>query len=79
MVEKKAKDVMNELIKKQMVILGPGVAIGKAKNIPGLSVDDSGNVTAVKGSDQKALDLLVEEYAALSGQITRSIVESIVK
>ena len=38
------QSLLTDLIKKQMVMLGPGVAIAKARKISGLAVADDGQV-----------------------------------
>jgi len=39
------KKVLSKVIKQQILILGPDIALLKARNVPGLKVSDSGDVT----------------------------------
>lgn len=73
-----AQKVLTALIQKQMVILGPGVAIGKARKVPAITVADDGAVSKISGNADEAIQKLVEEYVSLSGEITRSIFKSLV-
>jgi hypothetical protein len=41
--------LINEIIQKQSVILGPQIAVLKAKSVPGITVDSNGKVTDVSG------------------------------
>ena len=71
------KQILSEIIKKQAIILGPQIAVLKAKNVPGLSVLESGEVTQVSGDPGQALQKLIDEYVSLSGEIVRNAVSSV--
>jgi hypothetical protein len=71
------KQILTDIIKKQIVILGPQIAVLKARNVPGISVSDEGVVTDVGGSEQIILQKLIDEYVALSGEIVKNAVNSI--
>ncbi len=71
------KQMLTEIIKKQIVILGPQIAVLKARNVPGLSVKEDGLVTDVQGPEQMVLQKLIDEYVALSGEIVKNAVSSI--
>ena len=61
----------------QIVILGPQIAVLKARNVPGITISDDGVVTDVSGSEQDTLQKLIDEYVSLSGEIVRNAVNSI--
>lgn len=67
------KNLITEIIRKQIDILGPEMAIRRAKNVPGLEVKDDGQVAALSGDREVILKELVEEYISLSGQIVKNI------
>jgi hypothetical protein len=69
------QSLLSELIKKQMVMLGPVVALAKARKITSLTVDDSGNVGTISGNPSQALKELAGEYMALSGQIAKTTLD----
>ena len=69
--------ILSEIIKKQIVILGPQIAVLKARNVPGLKVGDDGTVTEISGLEQEILQKLIDEYVALSGEIVKNAVNSI--
>lgn len=71
--------LLSDLIKKQMVMLGPPVAISKARKIGALTVTDDGNVSAIAGDAQAALKELASEYMALSGQIAQTTLASLLE
>lgn len=73
------KSMLTEIIQKQIVILGPQIAVLKARNVSGLSISDEGVVTDVSGPEQVVLQKLIDEYVALSGEIVRNAVDSIFK
>ena len=70
---------MTEIIKKQIVILGPNISVLKARNVAALKVADDGTVTEVTGEPQQVLQQLVDEYVALSGLIVKNILKSIME
>ncbi len=71
------KKIFSEIIQKQAVILGPAIAVLKARNVVGLKVSDSGDVTDISGNEQILLHKLIDEYVALSGEIVKNAVNSV--
>ena len=71
------KQMLTEIIQKQVVILGPQIAVLKARNVPGMTVSDDGKVTDISGQEQVILQKLIDEYVALSGEIVKNAVNSI--
>ena len=71
--------LMSDLVKKQMIMLGPGVAVSKARKVGSLTVADDGQVTAISGDPQNALTQLVQEYMDLSGQIAQTTLASLLE
>ncbi len=71
------KQMFTEIIQKQIVILGPQIAVLKARNVPGVTVTDDGVVTDVAGNEQMALQKLIDEYVSLSGEIVKNAVNSV--
>jgi len=71
------KTIITEIIAKQTVILGPEIAVLKARNVSGLVVNDSGVVTEIKGDYAKVLQDLIDEYIALSGEIVKNVMRPI--
>jgi hypothetical protein len=66
------KAVMTEIIGKQSVILGPDMAIARAKKIANVDVSEKGEVTGISGDPAEALRKLIDTYVELSGQIVKS-------
>lgn len=69
--------LISEIIKKQAVILGPEIAILKARSVNGLMVDNDGKVTGVGVNPKETLQNLVDQYVELSGQIVKNALVSI--
>lgn len=69
--------LISEIIKKQAVILGPEIAILKARSVPGLMVDNDGKVTGVGDNPKETLQNLVDRYVELSGLIVKNALGSI--
>ncbi len=71
------KQIITEIIKKQIIILGPQIAVLKARGVEGLKVSDEGEVIGIEGSEQAILQRLIDEYVMLSGEIVKNAVNSI--
>jgi len=71
------KSLLSEIIAKQAVILGPDIAVLKARSVAGLEVGDDGKVTDYQGNPQEIIKQLVDKYVELSGQIVKSALTSV--
>jgi hypothetical protein len=69
------KQLLTQVIQKQMVILGPTVALGKARNVNGLTISDDGTVTSMTGQPQELIQGLIDQFVQLSGLIVRKTME----
>ncbi len=69
--------IMSEIIAKQAIILGPEIAVLKARNVAGLSVNDEGKVTNLTSNASEVLQALIDEYISLSGEIVRNVMKPI--
>lgn len=67
------KSLITEIVKKQMDILGPEIAVGRARKVKELSVSDDGEVLSFSGDPHTVLQDLVDQYIALSGEIVKNI------
>lgn len=75
--EDEYKNLINEIIEKQALVLGPDIAWLKARNVPGLKLSREGKVIGIKGDPEAVLKKLVDEYLALSGQIVKNILSPV--
>ncbi|MBI3232265.1 MAG: hypothetical protein HYZ51_04265 [Candidatus Doudnabacteria bacterium] len=73
------KQMLSDLIQKQMVVLGPNIALDKAKKIPGLKIADDGQVLDISGDPQMILKGVANEYMQLSGQIAQMTLNTLVE
>ncbi len=78
-VQEDYQSLLSDLVKKQMVMLGPNVAIAKARKLSSLTVTDNGEVTSISGDPQAALNDLAKEYMNLSGQIAQATLQSLLE
>lgn len=69
--------IITEIIARQSIILGPDIAVLKARSVVGLTVDDKGIVTDIKGDGNVVLQQLVNTYVELSGMIVKNALGSI--
>lgn len=67
--------LLTDVIKKQIVILGPDITLAKARNVPGLIVADDGTVTAINGDPKLLTQELVNQFMELSGLIVKKTME----
>lgn len=73
------KQMLTDLIQKQMVVLGPNIALDKARKIPGLKIGDDGTVIDISADPQLVLKGVANEYMQLSGQIAQMTLNSLVE
>jgi len=71
------KSLMTDIIAKQSVILGPEIAVLKAKKVEELVISDNGTVEDIKGNPAEVLQKLIDEYVELSGMIVKNALGSI--
>ncbi len=69
--------IISEIIARQSIILGPDIAILKARSVVGLIVNNEGVVTDIKGDGNIILQQLVNTYVELSGMIVKNALGSI--
>ncbi|HKC14771.1 MAG TPA: hypothetical protein VKC89_02310 [Patescibacteria group bacterium] len=69
------KKLLTDVIKKQIVILGPGITLAKARNVKGLTVADDGTVTNMQGQPQELIQALIDQFVQLSGLIVKKTME----
>jgi len=67
--------LLTEVIKKQIIILGPDITLVKARNVKGLSIADDGTVTQISGNPQELTQQLIEQFMELSGLIVKKTME----
>ncbi len=66
------KRVIEEVVHKQSIILGPQIALLKARNVKEVSFSSKGDVLEIKGDPKQALEKLIDQYVELSGQIVKT-------
>lgn len=71
------KSLLTDIIAKQIVILGPDIAVLKARNVAELEIGKDGKVQDIRGDSRQALQKLINEYVNLSGLIVKNALGSI--
>lgn len=71
------KQLINEIIKKQILVLGPDIALVRARQIAGLTVDGRGTVLKITAPEQEVLQQLIDKYIELSGEIVKNILNPV--
>jgi hypothetical protein len=71
------QNLIDEIIAKQSVILGPDIALLKARKVSGLEVTETGKVRKINGEPEKVLRALIDVYIELSGEIVRNVLAPI--
>lgn len=67
--------LLSDVIKKQIVVLGPNITLAKARNVKGLTITDDGTVTQIAGNPQEVTQQLVNQFMELSGMIVKKTME----
>lgn len=73
------QNLINDIIAKQILVLGPDIVLLKAKNVQGLVLGHDGQVLSIAGDPQTVLQKLIDEYIALSGQIVKNILSPVLE
>ena len=71
------KRLVSDIIRSQIHFLGSTIALGTARKINGLLIDDSGNVTSFPPSPEKAVNELINEYESLLGLSVKAVFQDI--
>ena len=66
------KEMMSEIISKQAVILGPEIAVMRARGVEALSISDEGVVLDITDDEKVVLQKLIDVYVELSGEIVKN-------
>lgn len=71
--------MLSSLIKKQIEILGQGVALNTVRKVESLTVSDDGVVIEIKGDPQEAMESVINQYINLSRQIAQTTIKAIIE
>jgi hypothetical protein len=70
--EKEYGSFLTEFIQKQMIILGPTIALDISRRVSGLEVLDSGVVIDLGGDLKMIANKVLNEFEAMSGSIAKT-------
>ena len=71
--------MLSELVKKQMVMLGPNISLDKARKVPGVVINDHGDIEQITGDPHVVLTGIANEYTLLSGEIAQTVFNSLLE
>jgi hypothetical protein len=71
--------MLTDFIQKQILILGPNIALDKARRVPGLEVSPEGSVLGLSGDAQMVAKSLANEYRGLSTFVVERALASLSK
>ena len=77
MLNSACKKFLTDIIKKEMIILGPSITIFKTRKIKGITVMDDGTVTQASGDLKEITTQLINEFTRLSDPIVINPLQSI--
>lgn len=73
------KILYTNIIRRQIAILGPQLAVARARSVEGLTINDSGAVTAYDGDSKKVLNDLISSYVAIFGTISLESIKPLIE
>jgi hypothetical protein len=73
------KSMLTDLIQKQMIMLGPNVALGTARKVPGIKIDDQGQVTEISHDPAASVRGVTDAFMNLSGQIAQMTLKTVLE
>ena len=73
------KNIITDLVKKQIIMVGPNVALSVARKVAEVKIEDDGTVTEINGDPQAAMENVTNQYMNLSGQIARVTLKTILE
>lgn len=65
----KYKELLDAILKRQILLLDEKVAVQHARAVPGLEVTDEGEVMSIKGDPVEVVRGLVEQFNLYSGSV----------
>lgn len=73
------KKVISDIIKKQIEVVGPTIALAVARKVPTIKLAQDGEVLEITGDPKVAFEQVAEAYIAFSGEISKMILKSVMK
>lgn len=66
--------IIQKAVNKETEILGEKTALGIAKEVEGLELDEKGEIKKLEREEQKILEDLVQEYQKIGGAVSASLI-----
>lgn len=73
----KYQKLLTDVIKNQIIVLGPAISLAKARNVKGLTVSEDGTVTAISGNPRELIQQLIDQFMDISALIVKKTIEPI--
>ncbi len=71
--------LLTEILQKQAIIFGPTITLEKARKIHGLTLTDTGSVSAITGDPQQIITELKAQFGELSGYVVKKIIDPMIE
>ncbi|MEK7097624.1 MAG: hypothetical protein AAB906_02145 [Patescibacteria group bacterium] len=73
------KTVISDIIKKQIEVVGPTIALAVARKVPAIKLAQDGTILEIIGDQKIAFEQVAEAYISFSGEISKMILKSVMK
>lgn len=73
------KKVISDIIKRQMEVVGPEIALAVARKVPAIKLAQDGEVLEIADDPKTVFEQIAEAYIAFSGEISKMILKSVMK
>lgn len=73
------KKVISEIVRKQIEVVGPTIALAVARKVPTIKLAQDGTTLEIIGDPKIAFEQVVEAYITFSGEISKMILKSVMK
>lgn len=70
---------LTDLVQRHMVVLGPNIALDKARKVAGLVLADDGSVSELTGDPKLVFKAVLDEYLSLAGPVAERLASAILK
>jgi hypothetical protein len=64
--------LLSDALQRQIIILGPKVALMTAKKVQGLTINDTGQIMKMTGNPEKVITQFLEEFRKLSSSLVKA-------
>lgn len=74
---KNYQTLLTQIIKDQMIILGPDITLARLRKVPEISVSEDGTVTSLPTNPQKVIQDMINEFVTISPFLTQKMIATL--